>query len=207
MMDLTSLPAGCSLRLILLRHGKPGPEVEGRCYGQLDCDLSAAGREEMIRKSEKLKGARVHALYSSPSKRAQESALIVGRSLGLEPRIAPELREIHFGAFEGRTYNQIRELYPAEFELWMSRPAEMAFPGGESFTQFRERVLPFLETLLKTHPGETVVLCSHAGVNRVVLAHVLGIPGSHIFRIAQEYAALNVVDFLDGSPVVKLVND
>jgi alpha-ribazole phosphatase len=205
-MDLTSLPAGCTLRLILLRHGKPGADVEGRCYGQLDCALSEAGREEIIRKSEMLKGLRVHALYSSPSQRAQESARIVGRSLGIEPRLAPELREIHFGAFEGRTYDEIKELYPAEFELWMSRPAEMAFPGGESFTQFRERVLPFPETLAKIHRGGTVVLCAHAGVNRVILAHALGLPASHIFRIGQEYAALNVVDFLDDFPIVKLIN-
>lgn len=206
MLDCGSFPKGYSLRLVLIRHGEPEREAEGRCYGRLDIGLSDAGRKQIQDKLKLIRNFKAVALYASPLKRAMESAAIAGASLGLQPTVAPDLQEINFGCFEGLTYSEIEKLYPEEFRVWMERPAEIKFPQGESFAEVKARVLRFKEFLLETHAGEAVVLVSHGGVNRIILAEALGVRDHMIFRIDQAYAAINIIDYFQGSPIVRLVN-
>jgi broad specificity phosphatase PhoE len=203
---MAALPADCSLRLILLRHGEPEEAAKGRCYGSLDLSLSEAGKKQIEEKLPAIGNLRADALYTSPSRRAAATAAIVGSLIQLEPVLSPELREIDFGLFEGLTYEEIEKRYPQEYKLWMERPTKVNFPQGESFAQMKARVLRFIEFLLTTHPGKTVMTVSHGGANRIVLAEALAIPDAMIFRIDQAYAALNIIDYLPGSPIVRLVN-
>lgn len=206
MLDCGSFPKGYSLRLVLIRHGEPEREAQGRCYGRLDIGLSDAGRKQIQDKLKLILNFKAVALYASPLKRAMESAAIAGASLGLQPTVAPDLQEINFGCFEGLTYSEIEKLYPEEFRVWMERPAEIKFPQGENFAEVKARVLRFKEFLLQTHAGEAVVLVSHGGANRIILAEALGVRDHMIFRIDQAYAAINIIDYFQGSPIVRLVN-
>ncbi|HEX4606285.1 MAG TPA: histidine phosphatase family protein, partial [Candidatus Angelobacter sp.] len=95
---------------------------------------------------------------------------------------------------------------PQEYKLWMERPTKVKFPGGESFAEMKTRVLSFQGVLLHTHPNKTVVLVSHGGTNRILLAEALGIQDEMIFRIDQAYAAINVIDYFGNHPVVRLLN-
>lgn len=206
MLDFGSLPEGYSLRLVLVRHGEPAQEAKSRCYGRLDIGLSDIGRTQIQAKSCLIRNFPAVALYASPLKRAMDSAAIVGACLGLQPIISPELQEINFGCLEGLTYSEIERLYPKEFRQWMERPSEIKFPEGESFAEVKARVLKFKEFLLNTHDGKTVILVSHAGTNRIMLAEALGIFDHMVFRIDQAYAAINIIDYFQGSPIVRLVN-
>jgi alpha-ribazole phosphatase len=102
-IDMGVLPLGCTFRLILLRHGEPVPEANGRCYGRLDVGLSETGRTQIQKKLKLLRSLSPQAIYSSPRKRAVESACIAGEYLRLQPQITSALSEIDFGAFEGLT--------------------------------------------------------------------------------------------------------
>jgi alpha-ribazole phosphatase/probable phosphoglycerate mutase len=146
------------------------------------------------------------ALYASPLQRAKESAAIVAPSLALQPTLSDELREIDFGGFEGLTFEAIEKQYPEEYRLWMERPTEIEFPHGESFARLKKRVLGFKAVLLRNHHGNTVHVVSHGSVNRILLAEALAMPDSMIFRLHQSYAALNIIDYLEQSPMVRLVN-
>lgn len=205
-LDLAAFPREFLLRLILIRHGEPEQEAKGRCYGSLNVGLSEAGREQIQATLDCIQNLRAPALYVSPLKRAIESARIVAASLKIQPTVAADLREIDFGRFEGLTYEQVEKLYPEQYKLWMERPTEIQFPQGESFAEVKARVLRFKKSLLQSHPGQTVVVVSHAGANRILLAEALSIPEAAIFRIDQAYAALNVIDYLDGYAIVRLVN-
>src|SRR5215467_9086698 len=204
MIDCSSLPNGCSLRLILIRHGEPRREAKGKCYGSLDIELSELGQAQLEIKLSSLPNLRADALYASPLKRAAESAAIAARSLRLTPSLSPELREIDFGYFEGLRYDEIEQLYPEEYRLWMECPTEIKFPRGESFAEMKARVLGFKEFLLKTHNQQTVVLVCHGGTNRIILADALGVPDELIFRIDQGYGAVNIIEYFDDYPVVRL---
>lgn len=146
-----------------------------------------------------------HAIYSSPSLRAVESARL--RGAGTPSLMTDEcLREIDFGEFEGLTYREIELRYPDAYAAWMTRPTDVTFPGGESFAGMAARVRGALERIRGTHRGDTVAVVSHGGINRVALAAALGLEPSRIFRLAQAYACINVIDYLDDEPVVRLVN-
>jgi alpha-ribazole phosphatase/probable phosphoglycerate mutase len=204
--DFASLPTEFSLRLVLIRHGEPEQAAKGRCYGRLDVCLSEAGRKQIEKKIAAIRSLTAEALYTSPLKRARESAAIIAASLGIEATLSSELNEIHFGAFEGLTYEEVERLYPEEYRLWMEHPTEIRFPQGESFAEVKTRVLRFKDFVLNVHAGETVVAVSHGGANRILLADALAIPDPMIFRIDQAYAALNVIDYLKGSPLVRIMN-
>lgn len=205
-MTIALLPRGTgTTRLILLRHGEPDETVLGRCYGRLDPGLSHRGRDQMRQAWRLLENQSPSAIYSSPSRRAVESAAL--RSLDT-PAVAIDdrLREIHFGAFEGLTYDEISIRYPQQYDQWMTRPTDVVFPDGEGFATMSARVREALEQIRRRHSGETVVTVSHGGVNRVALGQALDLDPRRIFRLAQAYACVNVIDYVVGESMVLVMN-
>lgn len=198
-------PAAGTTRLILLRHGEPDETVRGRCYGRLDPGLSARGRDQIRRAWLLLGNHDAAAIYSSPSRRAVESANL--RAVNTPAAEVDErLREIDFGEFEGLTYREIAARYPQKYDEWMTYPTNVAFPGGETFATMSARVRAGIDEIRRVHSGQTVVTVSHGGVNRVALAEALDLDPRHIFRLAQAYACVNVIDYAGDEPVVRLVN-
>jgi alpha-ribazole phosphatase len=192
-------------RLILLRHGEPDDTVHGRCYGRLDPGLSRLGEEQMKRAWRLLKRESLAAIYCSPRRRAVDSARLRSTD-SPTTTVDDRLREIDFGAFEGLTYEEIANRYPRKYDEWMTRPASVVFPDGESFPALRARVLEALEQIRRSHRGETVTIVSHGGVNRAALGLALDLDPSRIFRLAQAYACVNVIDYVGDEAVVLVVN-
>ena len=193
-------------RIWLIRHGEPETDAQGRCYGRLDWGLSDRGKVQAQMAAQALSGEPLAAIYSSPRRRARQSAEFLGKAKDLPVTILEGLCEIDFGDFEGLTYEEIEKQYPDQYKRWMTRPTEIHFPGGESFVQMQTRVLATTTKLCQRHQGESIAIISHGGVNRIILAEALGMPPTHIFRIAQRYAGLNLVVFYEGVPTVELVN-
>jgi broad specificity phosphatase PhoE len=184
--------------MILLRHGEP---VEtGRCYGALDVGLSDEGRAQARSVAARIES--VEAVYSSPRLRAVETARLVKPEL--EPRIEPALREIDFGRFEGLSYDEAAAREPELYRLWMERPTEVTFPGGESWPMVRDRVRQFAAGMRRHHAS--VLIVAHGGPIRALLAEALGLPDPHIFRIDQSFAGLSIIDWFGETPLVKMVN-
>jgi alpha-ribazole phosphatase len=191
--------------LWLIRHGEPAG-VRGRCYGKLDVGLSAAGKAQMERAADCLKAERIDAIYSSPRVRTSESARIVASLHDCACQADEGLCEIDFGDFEGLAYDEIAVRYPELYRQWMESPTEVQFPNGESFGEMKVRVLRAFEAIRKWNEGRTVAIVTHGGVNRILLASALQMPDACLFRLAQDYAALNLLTWLDGVPVVQLMN-
>ena len=196
--------SSASTRLILERHGEPDATVQGRCYGRLDPGLSQRWREQMRLAWLLIDNECLSGFYSSPSRRAIESTAL--RSIETPAVIDERLREIDFGAFEGLTYDEIATRYPQTYAQWMTRPTDVVFPDGESFAMMSARVREALEQIRRKHSGETVVTVSHGGVNRVALAQALDLDPRRIFRLAQAYACVNVIDYAGGESVVLVMN-
>jgi alpha-ribazole phosphatase len=120
--------------------------------------------------------------------------------------VIPDLREIEFGDFEGLTYDEIAERYPDLYRQWMEMPTEIRFPNGECFSEMRSRVLEALDAIERERRGQTVAIVSHGGVNRILIAWALQISDKYLFRVAQDYAAVNLLAMEDGVPRVELMN-
>jgi len=230
--------------LYLIRHGETmGSEVK-RYKGSIDVPMSQEGIAQIKRVSAFISGKlelsgtalqksylkdihasspmkskpgvmKLSAVYCSDLSRAVHSAEIIAGAHGLKPVIIPELRERNFGVWEGLSFNEIRELYPAEFEAWATNPLKHSPVDGESTTGMYERVIKALDHIMSKHGAlpqrtsgsiDNIAIVSHGGVNRIILCHLMGVPLENVFRIEQDYAAVNIIEFWGRYPVVKLVN-
>jgi broad specificity phosphatase PhoE len=199
-------PKDDATRLLLIRHLEPDESIAGRAYGALDVPLSAAARERAERLAGGLAGVPLAAVYTSPLRRAVETAVSIASRHGVVPRPHEGLRELHFGELEGERFDDLRQREPELFDAWMSDPTGVVFPGGESFSDLRRRALTAAEGIRRSHVGDTVAVVTHGGVARAILADTLEMPARALFRLDQPYGAVSVVDWLDATPVVRLVN-
>jgi alpha-ribazole phosphatase len=190
----------------VIRHAEPDESVKGRCYGSLDTSLSPAGLQQAARLAQRLIAEPFTAVYSSPRRRAMETAEAIAAPHAPAVTILPDFRELNFGDFEGRTYDDIASTHPDLYRQWMETPTQVQFPNGENFAQMRTRVLTAYRTLLLQHPAQTIALVAHGGVARIILADALGLPSENVFRIAQRYGALNLIRYLDEFPSIELIN-
>jgi alpha-ribazole phosphatase len=187
-------------RLVLVRHCEPHENARGRCYGTLDVGLSEAGRAHAARLPAHL-GA-YDAVYASPRERALATAEPIAAGRGV--LVDDDLRELDFGELEGRTFDEIAASDPDFYRAWMETPTRVRFPGGEGFGDLKERALAAFDRIRAAHAAAVVV--THAGVVRAGLATWLGMPDEAIFRLAQDYGGVTIVEWLDGVPLVRLVN-
>lgn len=155
---------------------------------------------------ESFQASRLQAVYTSNLSRAVRSAEIIAGPYGLKPVETPDLRERSFGIWEGMTFSEIKEKYPEEFEAWANNPLRYSPIKGESTLGVKDRIIPSLTKILDNHKGENIAVVAHGGVNRIILCHFLGIPLENIFRIEQDYAAVNIIELWEKYPVVKLIN-
>jgi broad specificity phosphatase PhoE len=122
---------------------------------------------------------------------------------GLQPVIVADLREIDFGDVEGLGFD---ELPPDLQRGLLDNPTQVRFPGGETYAELRDRVVAAFAGIAVRHEGETVVAVSHAGAIRAALAAWLLIPDEAVFRLDQRYAAVNVIEWHDGTPLIRVMN-
>jgi alpha-ribazole phosphatase len=193
-------------RVWLIRHGEPAEEARNRCYGSLDIGLSDKGRQQMAKVAQHLNAEPTAAIYTSPSSRALESASIISAIQACPLETIADFQEMNFGAFEGLTYDEIAGRYPDLYRQWMETSTEIRFPNGENFTEMHTRVLRGFEKILAEREGQTVIIVSHGGVNRILIAWALQMPGPCLFRLAQDYAAMNLISFIGRIPCVQFLN-
>ncbi len=191
-------------RVYLARHG----EVvnHGVYNGQQNVDITETGVRQMERLRELLKDKKLAAVYSSDLIRTQKGAEIIATAHGLVPQHFSQLREMHFGRWQGISYMEVIERYPEEFSKWIKNLDSFRIPEGESISDTRSRVVTKLQELVAKHRGEEIALVCHATVNRIILAEALGLPASQLLRMEQDYGCLNIIDYLPSWTVVKLLN-
>jgi broad specificity phosphatase PhoE len=192
-------------RVLLIRHAEP-VAAAGRCYGRSDLALSRRGRQQAAVLAKTLEREPLAAVFSSPARRAVETALPIAAVHSLAPQIVDAFAELDFGTFENRSYEELATAEPELFRQWMERPTLVRFPGGESFTDLRARGLNDFALILRRSRGSTLAVVAHGGVTRVILASALAIPRHAVFRVDQDFACLNLIDWYDASPVVRYVN-
>lgn len=149
----------------------------------------------------------ISAVYSSPLKRAFSTADILAARHGITVQPEPGLIDIDYGKWQGMTHAEAKADDPKSYDLWLKRPHQLTFPGGEGLADVRKRAAGAVETLMAKHDGQTIVLVSHKVVIKVMLCHFLGLDGTYFWRFQQGFCAMNVVEVDGGSAVLHLIND
>ena len=212
-------------KIYLIRHGETEDADSGRYKGHLDVPLSENGDKQIKKLAKYISGeagkrgsaevvrsespdfliSGLSAIYCSDLIRAVKSADIIAEQFDLKPMILAGLRERNFGEWEGMTFNEIEEKWPDAFSAWASNPLKFSPMGGESTSEVRERVMPAFNEITDKHKGQNIAIVSHGGVIRIILCELLGMPLENIFRIEQDFAALNIIELWD-YPVIKQIN-
>lgn len=171
----------------LLQHGQV--DAGNVFCGELDTPLSKAGWKQ-LKQAFGRGAAEWDAVITSPRMQCAAFAEWFAQKYDL-PLVRDErLREIHFGAWEGCSPQQVMAVHPEQLAQWWLNPAQSAPMGGENFGEFRARVLDVWAELANAYRGERVLAVTHAGVIRVILAYVLQMPDERLLALNIEYGAL-----------------
>ncbi|AIS11768.1 alpha-ribazole phosphatase [Pseudomonas chlororaphis subsp. aurantiaca] len=175
-----------TLRLDLLRHGET--ELGGGLRGSLDDALTDAGWQQM-RAAVAGQGP-WDRLVSSPLQRCARFAEELGARLALPVSLDPDLQELHFGAWEGQSAAALMATDAEALGLFWADPYAFTPPQGEPVLAFSARVLGAVERLQQRHAGERVLLVSHGGVMRLLLARARGLPREQLLNVEVAHGAL-----------------
>lgn len=183
------------MRIYLLRHG----EIDslGKMIGQTDLPLNTRGREQYQAIANFLSKKAISALYHSPLRRCAEGAQIIGNSCNTPPQAEPLLSEINLGLWDGMKKSDIQQRYPQGFTERAHDWAGFRPPQGESFSDLQQRAWQGIEKCIN-HQQQNIAIISHAGVNRCLLATILGKPLADLFSIKQDYGCINTLELTGG---------
>jgi len=162
------------MRLLLVRHGQSEANVARRIQGQGDGELTERGRHEARLLAERLaNGGPVQAIYTSPLKRAAETAAVIGERLDIPPVILDDLREMHLGAIDGLNGEESRVHYPEVLRRWAEDDLTLVFPDGEPVIASYQRGVEVMQRIVKSHPDDTVAVVTHGGLLASYLSYIL----------------------------------
>jgi probable phosphoglycerate mutase len=190
--------------ILLARHGETDWNRENRFQGHADPPLNETGRAQAAELAAALGNEPLAAVYSSPLRRAFETAQIVGAPHGLEPVPVDALREVDVGSWQGLTRAEIQERFPEQFARWLDY--EQGWEDGETYDEMGQRVLAALLQLAAAHKGERILAVSHGGPVRAAYAVADGIEHSEARRRGPVVANAFVAEFSVEDGVLRRVD-
>ena len=172
----------------LLRHGQP--EGGDRFRGVLDDPLSDLGWAQMRAGVEGTIPIPWDRIITSPLRRCAEFSAELAERHGLPLEIEPRLAELAFGAWEGKSYQELREEDAAALQTFFANPTAYTPPGGEKLLEFCARVDAAWDDLLARHQGQHMLIVCHGAVMRAIYRRILHLPLHAFFRLEVPYACL-----------------
>lgn len=191
---------GVPTTMLLLRHGETAHTTEKRFSGAGGDDppLTAEGERQARAAADRLAAVGgVHAVVSSPMRRARQTADVAAERLDLDVREDEGVRECAFGEWEGLTFAEVRERWPDLLGRWLADPT-VAPPGGESFDAVRRRVQVARDKLLARFAGRTVLVVTHVTPTKMLVRDVLGAPMSALYRMELSPASVTEIHWYAG---------
>jgi alpha-ribazole phosphatase len=162
-------------RIYLVRHGETDWNKEDRCQGCLDIELNSEGIRQAEAVAQRLSNEEIHLIYTSNLKRAYRTAEIIGQKSNLEIIKNEALNEIHFGAWEGLTFSEMRNRSDYNYSDWRLSPHTVQFPGEGSLLNVQKRVMKYVDEIISQNKGKNILIVSHGGVLKLIILGLLGI--------------------------------
>lgn len=196
------------MKLFLVRHGETAWNRDRRIQGsRSNTPLNQTGIEQADLIADLLKQEKLDSIYSSPLKRAMDTAQAIARECKLAVRVVPELREIDAGELDGLSEREMGYHQIALWNDWSKGDPAMRLPNGESLEDVQKRAWWAVERMLERHVDGTAVAVGHMFTNLAIIARVLGIPLQHVLHLRQDAAAINTIEFSTQKNLLVLLND
>jgi probable phosphoglycerate mutase len=161
--------------LYCVRHGESVYNAEGRIQGQIDIELSERGRRQSEALADTLCQTPIQAIFSSPLRRAFETARPIAERLGLTIQTDERLAEIHAGIFQGLRWSEIETSHPEHARQWIEQLPDFVIPGGESRRALMIRGLAVFEDI-RRQPYEHVAVVAHGGILSAAFKALFRVP-------------------------------
>jgi alpha-ribazole phosphatase len=188
--------------IYLIRHTKTDT-LKGLCYGQSDVALAESFLEEARQLQHKLPELKAnYLLFSSPLTRCVKLAEQLSESVITDARLS----ELDFGEWESRRFDEIDT---AVLQQWTDNFVDIAPPNGESFLDLCQRAGSFWQDVVhgSTHPkSDQILIITHAGVIRALLAHILQLPPANAFQFRVDLGSVHKLQHLDNYTYINYIN-
>jgi broad specificity phosphatase PhoE len=195
------------LRLLLVRHGITQYNIKDMYTGQTDAPLTELGERQAAAAGKYLASEKIDLIVSSDLQRTRYTALAIARHHNLPVLEDPDLREVHMGAWEGFTPEQIQKRNLAEWTAVRSDPINIAPPGGESFTQVRARAAKALQRYQELYAGKTVLWATHGGFIGILFCQALKLDLTYRHCFRHDNTSISELVFKQELPWITRLND
>ena len=175
--------------IILIRHGETEWNRREIFRGRIDIELNETGIRQAELLARYLSQVKIAAIYSSPLRRALETAETMASYHKLEVVTTPKLIDFDYGEWQGLPHQEVKDKYRELYAEWLKNPHRVKMPGGESLSDVRRRALNVVGSVTSRYQ-DTVVLVSHRVVNKVLICALLGLNNSHFWNVKQDVGAI-----------------
>jgi len=191
-----------STRLILIRHGETDWNLKKKYLGHSDINLNARGKRQAFVLSKFLDTKEIHKVYSSDLKRSAVFSKIIFKNHSIKK--IKQLREINFGIFESKTYDEIIKKHPELFKEWVDHPFKAYIPEGERLIDFQKRVLRMFKDILLRNKNKTVAVVTHAGPIRMLVNNILD--EKDIWKVNISNGSITIIERENKKLSIRLLN-
>jgi alpha-ribazole phosphatase len=182
-------------KIILVRHGQTAWHAQGRYAGTTDVPLDELGVQQAQRVADHLQDMEIGVVFSSPLSRCLKLAQMVAETHGMEVVVDDRLRELDLGRWDGEMLDDIVKKDAEILKQWTRDPTSVTIPGGESLAAVQERSMDWLRDASAGYGDGQLLACSHGGPIRAILAAVIGLPLSNLFRMTVDLASISVINY------------
>jgi len=159
------------MKIYLIRHGLTESNKKNIYAGQNDEPLIQEGIPELNETARKLKELNVEKIYSSPIRRAVQTAETINRFLNLPIETEENLKEMIMGPWQGLSEQEVAMRFPQEWKTWNSKPSELRLNGRETLKELQIRALKALEVILDKSLSSRILAVTHVALIRVLMIH------------------------------------
>jgi len=192
--------------MLLVRHGQTKSNAEGR-MSYKDEYLDDSGYIQAHRLSSRLADLPIASIYTSPLRRAYETAIILNEPHQSPLNIIEDLSEIHLGDWEGLPKHDIQERWPELWKQMVTDPSNLVIPNGESIKELTERAVQAFRNIAQADQGKQSIMVTHNPVISVLVAHVLGVSNSIIPKFRIDSGSLTIIGINDIKMQLLTLND
>ena len=194
-------------RFVVVRHGETTWGAQARFAGRRDVSLTPRGRRQAAAVAGRIRLMTPAVVLTSPLQRCRNTAQAIAAEVDAPVIVDERLIDGLLGEWTGLRAAEIEERWPREFACWRSDP-DAAPPGGESFSEIRQRVRPLMTDALATYRGHTVVLVTHAAPSKMILTTALDVSAAVAYRMRVDTASLSGFTVeADGAVMVWAINE
>ncbi|MDD3627341.1 MAG: histidine phosphatase family protein [bacterium] len=190
----------------LVRHGETKLNKAVVFRGHVEVELNEAGLEQAQLAGERFKEIPIDKIYSSPLKRAFQTASAIGKHHNLETEIKHAFNDMNLGLWEGMEKKAVAEKYPEQWDLWVNNPVELKIPDAETLNEVSARSFSELTKIANELLGNRIVIVTHRIICKLLILNVFGISLKGFWKIHQDTCCINLFKFntSSGWSVVKL---